>query len=561
MDTQRMLLFVALALVLVMMYSAWQADYGPRPAAPAATEAAPAQAAGAPAPAAGDVPPAGPAATPTAVPGEVPSAASQPQASALESGEQVRVRTDLLDVRIDTLGGDVREAKLLDYPVALDQPDEPFVLMRDEPDRVFIAQTGLVGERGSPEHHTVSHYARFTAEKGEYRLEEGADALVVPLTLRHPSGLTITKTLTFHRDSYVIDVAYRVDNGSEADWSGSLYGQFQRSPVRPEDKARFIYTYTGGAISGPEKHYQKVTFDDMTEAPLSRDIEGGWAAMIQHYFLGAWIPDPDQTQHYYSRVLDGPRYLLGFRGPQAQVPAGASGELATRLYVGPKEHDRLPGVAPHLELAVDYGYLSFIAEPLFWVLKWIHDVVRNWGWSIIIVTLLIKLAFFQLSATSYKSMAQMRKLAPRLQTLKERFGDDRQKLNQAMMELYKKEKINPLGGCLPILVQIPVFISLYWVLLESVELRQASFMFWLDDLSSKDPYYVLPLIMGVSMFVQQRLNPAPPDPVQAKVMMALPVVFTVFFAFFPAGLVLYWTVNNLLSIAQQWYITRKMIKA
>ena len=294
------------------------------------------------------------------------------------------------------------------------------------------------------------------------------------------------------------------------------------------------------------------------EQDIERDVSDGWVAMLQHYFLGALIPERGSVEHFYTKTLSNARYVIGMIAPQRTIAAGESGVFGTRLYVGPKLQEEMKQVAPGLELTVDYGLLTVLAQPLFWLLKTIHKFIGNWGWSIVLVTLLIKLAFYKLSETSYKSMANMRKLAPRLQSLKERFGDDRQKLNQAMMEMYKKEKINPLGGCLPIAVQIPVFIALYWMLLESVELRQAPFMLWIQDMSSPDPFYILPLLMGVTMLIQQKLNPAPLDPIQAKVMMALPVVFTVFFAFFPSGLVLYWVVNNTLSIAQQWVITRRI---
>ena len=297
----------------------------------------------------------------------------------------------------------------------------------------------------------------------------------------------------------------------------------------------------------------------MLEADLDRTITDGWAAMLQHYFLGALIPPAGVAEHFYTKTLSNARYVIGMIAPSWRTVAdGESGTFSTRLFIGPKLQDQMREVATGLELTVDYGLLTVLAQPLFWLLKTINNLVGNWGWAIVIVTLIIKLVFYKLSETSYRSMANMRKLTPRLQSLKERYGDDRQKLNQAMMELYKKEKINPLGGCLPILVQIPVFIALYWVLLESVELRQAPFMLWIQDMSSPDPYFILPLLMGASMLIQQKLNPAPLDPIQAKVMMVLPIVFTVFFAFFPSGLVLYWVVNNILSIAQQWVITRRI---
>ncbi len=547
MDNQRLILFIALSFVALLLWQAWQADYGHRPVteAPPATEQAQRSAPMAP----NDVPAAlGPAAT-----GQAAVVPAQDR-NTLPSGQRVRVMTDLLDVKIDTIGGDVRQVDLLEYPIAADKPKQPVRLLSDNPSDLFIAQSGLLS---SQQAEAPSHRAQYTAESAEYRLPAGSDELRVPLHWTSSQGLQVTKTYIFHRNSYVIDLVYELQNKGDAAWNGQLYRQLQRVD-RPTDKSRFIYTYTGGVIYSAETKYEKIPFDKMHEAPLSQDLKDGWAAMIQHYFLAAWIPRPDQTHHYYSNVVDGSRYILGVMDPEVTVAAGANMTLASRLVVGPKLQDRLAKIAPGLDLTVDYGRLTFIAQPLFWLLENIHKVVGNWGWSIIILTVLIKLAFYKLSETSYRSMANMRKLQPRLQALKERYGDDRQRLNQAMMEMYKKEKINPLGGCLPIVVQIPVFIALYWVLLESVEMRQANFMLWIHDLSSPDPYYVLPLIMGVSMLIQQKLNPSPLDPIQQRVMMILPVMFTVFFAFFPAGLVIYWVVNNILSIAQQWVITRRI---
>jgi YidC/Oxa1 family membrane protein insertase len=338
-----------------------------------------------------------------------------------------------------------------------------------------------------------------------------------------------------------------------------MYGQFQRSEVARQGGLFRTYTYTGGVISGEEKPYEKIDFSDMRDVDLKRSETGGWIAMIQHYFTSAWVPSAEARNYYYSKAVAEDRFVLGVMTPEVSLAPQASGDVLLKLYAGPKVQERLKALSPHLERTVDYGWLWFIAEPLFWLLTWLHGFIGNWGFSIIILTMLIKLAFFHLSAASYKSMARMRKLQPRVMDLRDRFAGDKQKLNQAMMELYKKEKINPLGGCLPILVQIPVFISLYWVLLESVSLRQAPFILWIHDLSVHDPYFVLPLLMGITMFAQQKLNPAPPDPMQARIMMALPFVFTFLFLFFPSGLVLYWFVNNLLSIAQQWVITRKIV--
>jgi YidC/Oxa1 family membrane protein insertase len=425
-------------------------------------------------------------------------------------------------------------------------------LLADSGAKLFMAQSGLVGKSNAP-----NHYALYTATKTYYELARGAEELVVELTWRG-EGVTVTKRYNFKRDNYVIDVIHEVQNDTLEPWTGGAYGQFRRIAPNESRGLGTIYTYTGGVVSSPEKPYEKYDFSDMEDQDLNLDIRGGWIAMIQHYFAGAWIPPSEEEYNFYSKAPSSTQFVLGVVAPGFSVNPGTSGQTAMQLYVGPKVQSRLMEAAPGLERTVDYGWLFFIAEPLYVCLEFIQGILTNWGWSIIVLTMFIKLLFYPLSNASYKSMARMRKLQPKMATLKERFGDDRQKLNQAMMEMYKKEKINPLGGCLPIVVQIPVFISLYWVLLETVELRQAPFMFWLKDLSTHDPFYVLPVLMGISMFAQQRLSPAPPDPIQAKVMMAMPVIFTFFFLFFPSGLVLYWLCNNLLSITQQYFITRRI---
>ncbi len=544
MDNQRLLLFVALSFVVLLLWQAWMKDYGPAPQSQ-------------PGPAVTDQP------VSTAAPGEdLPQAGAEtatretfvPEEIALKTGQEVRVETDTLSAVIDTLGGDLRRAGLLDYHISTEPGSPTFQLLNDTMPDLFVVQSGL----RTPDGAEPTHHAEYRAEQLHYRLANDADTLQVPLHWSSPEGVEVTKLYTFHRDSYVVDLDYDVKNGSAADWHGREYRQLQRSPLTASSQSKFIHTYTGAVLYSPEDKYQKISFSDMEKSPLDRKVTDGWAAMIQHYFVAALIPDRDKEERYYTKTLSGPRYVIGLISPQATVPAGASVEFHTRVYVGPKLQDHLAEVAPGLELTVDYGRLTVLAQPIFWLLKTIHKTVGNWGWSIVLLTMLIKLAFYKLSETSYRSMANMRKLSPRLQSLKERYGDDRQRLNQAMMELYKKEKINPLGGCLPIVVQIPVFIALYWVLLESVEMRQAPFMLWMNNLSAPDPFYVLPLLMGATMLVQQKLNPAPMDPIQAKVMMVLPVVFTVFFAFFPSGLVLYWVVNNTLSIAQQYVITRRI---
>lgn len=552
MDTQRLLLVVALSFLLLLMWQQWQIDYG-EPAGsdgsiPSATEPTldPPL----------DVPEAAPpdtdAVTETAQAPGVPAAND----AGLERRQRVRVETDLFSAEIDTYGGDLRTVLLKEYPVSVEQPDHPFELMSDTLPNLFVAQSGLIASQGSaPNHHAV-----YVPEQMEYALTEGQDQLVVGLTWAEDGGVEVHKSYVFTRGSYLIEVRHDVRNAGTEPWRGREYRQLQRTQVAESGNA-FIYTYMGGAIYTPDEKYEKVDFAEMTDEDLGRDSGHGWAAMLQHYFLGAWVPAAEQVNHYYTKVLPGSRYLIGLVSPAVEVATGANHVFQTSLYVGPKLQYDLAAIAPGLDLTVDYGMLTVIAQPLFWLLTQIHAVVGNWGWSILLVTLVIKIVFYKLSETSYKSMANMRRMQPRMQAIKERFGDDKQKMNQALMELYKTEKINPLGGCLPIAVQIPVFIALYWVLLESVELRQAPFIFWIKDLSVEDPYYILPLIMGITMFLQQRLNPAPMDPIQQKVMMVLPVVFTVFFAFFPAGLVLYWVANNILSIAQQWMITKRIEQA
>lgn len=552
MDNFRLILFVSLLAVLFLMYQAWQKDYGPTahplPGVAQPTKAPAGQQAATELP---ELPAEHAPMSPPTLPGSTPA-----EVRPLSSSHQISVRTDLLSVQIDTTGGDLRRADLLAYPTSLEHPDTPFELLADTPNRLFVAQSGLRGKPEGPTHHAV-----FTAPQDKYSLPAGVDSLQVPLSWQGPDGLRVTKTYTFHRNSYKIDLDYRVVNGASEPWSGRLYAQLLRRPPEEGHKHRFIYTFTGVVVHSEEHRYEKIKFKDIQPSPLRRNDIGGWAAMVQHYFVAAVIPNQKTKNDYYTKALSDDRYVVGVWMPTVRVEPGATTALGVQFFIGPKDQHRLEAAAPGLQLTVDYGVLTLIADPLFWLLELIHSLVGNWGWSIVILTMLIKLVFFHLSATSYKSMANMRRMQPRMMALKERYADDKARLNQAMMELYKKEKINPLGGCLPILVQIPVFISLYWVLLESVELRQAPFIFWIKDLASYDPHFVLPVLMGVSMFAQQRLNPAPMDPIQQKVMMALPVVFTFFFLFFPSGLVLYWFVNNTLSIAQQWVITRRIDKA
>ena len=477
-----------------------------------------------------------------------------------EDDRIIHVTTDLIKAQIDTRGGDLTRVELLKHPVSVDTPDIPFVLMhRDNPD-LFVAQSGLIGQDRQYPNHNVE----FSASQFEYHLGDEPNLEVV-LTWSAPDGVDYAKIYRFQRDSYRIEVDFQVTNNSDRPWTGFVYGQLKQTEIEQEGSLGFlgrIPSYNGAAIYTEEDKYDKIDYGEIQDESLNKTTADGWVAMLQHYFVAAWLPMGSDYYQLYSGVNNKtprPEYRIGYKTTRpVTVQPGASEVIPTALFVGPKEQVRLDRQNKNgLKLTVDYGWLTPVANPLFWLLSKIHGVTLNWGWAIVLLTVLVKAVFYPLSAASYKSMAKMKKLQPRMVTLKERYSDDKRKFQQEMMKLYKQEKVNPAGGCLPILVQIPVFIALYWTLLESVELRQASFMWWLNDLSLPDPYFVLPIIMGLSMLAQHFLNPAPVDPIQKKIMLALPFVFTVFFLWFPAGLVLYWVVNNLLSIAQQYYITRK----
>lgn len=537
MQNARLFLFLALGFVLLLIWQQWQQDYGQPPAAVSDQPQTTAPSSEVPAPE-------GASADESAI-----AAPAEPQVA----GKLIHVRTDLLDVTIDTRGGEVVQARLPQLSVSV--KDETPVTLLDRTNALyFVARSGLVAK----DHAAPGADAVFQAEAEEFRLDPDSNSLVVPLTWESGNGIKIVKRFIFERNRYVVRVEQEVINASAAPWRGYPYLQLRRDKAETEGGFFGARSYTGGVWSTPDDRYRKLDFEDIAEGKLARNVSGGWLAFIQHYFLAAWIPPADGDFAFKASSANSHYLLTAAAASYSTVAPGTSGSFESTLYVGPKEPNRLEGVAPDLELTVDYGMLTIISKPLFWLLEKIHDLVGNWGWAIVLLTLLIKIAFFKLSEASYRSMARMRKLQPKMMQLKERHKDDRQKLNQELMDLYKKEKINPLGGCLPIVIQIPVFIALYWVLLESVDLRHADFILWINDLSSRDPYFVLPIIMGVSMLIQQRLNPAPMDPVQQKVMMALPVVFTFFFLFFPAGLVLYWVTNNVLSIAQQWFITRRI---
>ena len=545
METTRFILIIALGLVLTMLWQAWQEDYG---VAVTSTEVD-AQATSNKPPAVDDVPA-------VQSPGPESSALLPNIDEKTTSGQGgvVRVKTDVLDIEINTRGATLQKLALLDYPVEKGEKDNPVELLKNNADEFYWIQSGVLSKD-----EAVNHKSEFSTEKNLYELT--GDQLDVSFESVTPGGLKLVKTYTFYKGSYLADVRHQVINNTGRDWAGSAYAQINRTDPA-QAGSRLLYTYTGAVISSPDKRYEKIDFDDIKSERLSTDITNGWVAMLQHYFFTALLPGSAEEQYrYYTLSPNNDSYVIGAVTPTAVIAAGDSNVFHQRVYFGPKLQKTLNQLADGLELTVDYGIFWFIAKPLYWVLDFIHTYTNNWGWSIVLVTLLLKILFYKLSAAGYRSMANMRRVQPRLIAIKERYKNDRARLNQAMMDIYKEEKINPLGGCFPILIQIPVFISLYWVLLETVELRQAPFALWINDLSAADPFFVLPLLMGITMFVQQKLNPAPMDPVQEKIMSILPIVFTVFFAFFPAGLVLYWVVNNILSIAQQWLITRSIEKS
>lgn len=544
MGNQRLLLYFTLFFIIYMIWAQWQMDYGPKPE----VATTPSEMIN------GEVNPM------EGVPMAAASATGKKTVSTIANesesmGQRITVVTDVLEVEINTKGGDIRHALLRQYPVDAKKPKEKLVLMTDKAINYQVAQSGLVSiDQGS----APSHNAIYTSEKSIYRLAEGEDFIEVPLYWTNESGVKVKKVLRFKRNDYVVDVNYTIAAGDSA-WSGSDYMQIVRSrPVEINGNA-FIHTYTGGIVYNEEIKYEKYDFDDIAEKDLSYQLKDGWIAMIQHYFLVSWIPESGKNNLYYTRYnAKKDHYIIGARTSALSIDARQTGEITSRLVIGPKLQNRLEEIEPGLDLTVDYGILTIFAKPLFWLLDFFHGIFNNWGWAIIFLTITVKLLFYKLSEMSYRSMARMRKVAPRMAKMKEQFGDDRQAMSKAMMDLYKREKINPMGGCLPILVQMPVFISLYWVLLESVEMRHAPFALWLTNLTAKDPYFVLPVLMGVSMFIQQKLNPAPVDPIQKKVFQVMPFAFTIMFAFFPSGLVLYWVVNNILSITQQYVITKRI---
>jgi YidC/Oxa1 family membrane protein insertase len=530
MDTQRLFLFLIFSFSCVLVWDGWQRYQHPQEIVQKAT-------------------PAG--AAPVTSSKVVDQAAIVQQIAQSTTGKIITVKTDTLAVEINTVGGDIQRLSFLQNPDGVDKT-KPFVLFEKGPGtHNYVAQTGLIGA-DLPSHNTL-----FVAEQDNYDLANNAEKIDVKLTTATSAGIKISKVLTFHKGSYLIDVAYEIENGSTQPLSTSAYFQLVRDSVEPVGGTKFVPTYTGAAVYTDKEKLQKVDFSaiDKGKTEYQKEGDNGWVGVLQHYFVSAWLPKDQSKREYFTRKLDGGLYAIGVIVPVQTIMPNSKSSVAVSLYAGPAQSN-LDSIAPGLGLSVDYGWLTIIAKPMFWLMTWLHAIVQNWGAAIILLTVLIKLLFFPLSAASYRSMAKMRVVAPKLEKIKKQYGDDREKLNRAMMDLYKTEKINPLGGCLPVLIQIPVFIALYWSILESVEMRYAPFIGWIQDLSAPDPYYILPIIMGASMILQSKLNPTPPDPMQAKLMQVMPVVFSVVFFFFPAGLVLYSIVNNALSIGQQWYITR-----
>ena len=497
---------------------------------------------------------------------ELPQLQSVPESSGLldlapptPNENFITAQNDVIEIVIDPIGGDIVSGLLLThFDKKLEDGGQPFPILQNSRDNTYVARSGLIGPSGTD---TAEGRPKFSIASTNFILNDDQDTLNIDLVL-NDSGVRIVKRFTLSRNSYDIGVQYIINNGSSSDWNGIFYGQIKRDAKPPvTDVSGFsMQPFLGAALRQPEKNYAKFDFSDIEDESVKTSIEGGWVAMVQHYFISAWIPPADELNNFTLRKLSNQdMYLLSFTGAPISVPVGESADYKASFYIGPKDQDALIGMAEYLDRTLDYGFLWILAEPIFKAMKMIHSVIGNWGWTIILLTLGIKLILYPLSAASLKSMAKMRNLQPQMLRLKELYGDDRQKMSQETMSLYKKEKVNPAGGCFPMLLQMPVFISLYWVLMESVEIRHAPWIFWIQDLSAKDPYFVLPIIMGASMLFMQKLQPAPTDPMQAKIMQIMPIAFTFLFMGFPSGLVLYWTVNNLLSMAQQWFVNRQLI--
>jgi YidC/Oxa1 family membrane protein insertase len=533
MDFQRLFLFLILSFSLMMIWDGWQRYQQP----PLVQQANTAKS---------DLPVA------TIKAADVAAQASMLQAPEKQvAGKVIKVKTDILEAEISSVGGDIQRLDFLNHPDGEDKNKHFVLFAKGANTHSYAAQSGLLGE-GMPNHNSI-----FTVEQDSYELAPNADQLQIRLTAEESNGIKVVKLITFHKNSYVIDITYEIENGTAAALNTSAYYQFIRDSVAPVGDSMMLPTYTGAAVYTEQEKFQKVAFSDIDKAKVDypKESDNGWIGMLQHYFVAAWIPEQKSNREFFTRKLDNGLYSAGVVLAVPAIAAGQKSVITVPLYAGPAQSS-LNDISPGLGLTVDYGWLTIIATPMFWVLTFIYGMVQNWGVAIIVLTVLIKILFFPLSAASYRSMGKMRLVAPKLEKIKQQHANDREQLNRAMMDLYKTEKINPLGGCLPVLIQIPVFIALYWSILASVEMRYAPFFGWITDLSTADPYYILPVIMGASMYIQAKLNPVPPDPMQAKLMQIMPIAFSVIFFFFPAGLVLYSIVNNALSIAQQWYITR-----
>jgi YidC/Oxa1 family membrane protein insertase len=538
MDMRRLFLFLIFSFSLAILWSEWKHQNQPSVSAASVATTSGSSV---------------PSATPPVPKAETVVSASPVEPQKVPTGKAIVITTDTIKAELNTAGGNILHLDLLKQKDTIDK-SKPLTLLEQHDKRIYIAQSGLLGS-GLP-----THIAQFTADRDNYQLLDSQDTLEVRLTALDTPSARVTKIYTFHRGSYLIDVTYEIENLGTTAITPSAYFQLVRDSTPVARASRLVpTTFTGPAVYTDQDKFEKISFSDIekNKYKLPKNPDNGWIGMVQQYFVSAWLPGPKSPREFYVKKLNDDEYSAGVILPVATIEPGKTGSVSANLYAGPAE-SKLDKIAPGLGLSVDYGWLTIFSTPLFWLMSHIDDWVHNWGVSIILLTVLIKLAFFPLSAASYRSMAKMRQVAPKLEKIKQQYGDDREKLNHAMMDLYKTEKINPLGGCLPMLIQIPVFIALYWAILSSVELRHAPFFGWITDLSAADPYYVLPLIMGVSMLIQSRLNPLPPDPMQAKLMQIMPIVFSVVFFFFPAGLVLYSVVNNILSIAQQWYITRRL---
>jgi YidC/Oxa1 family membrane protein insertase len=545
MDIQRTFLALTLCFVTLLLWQEWEKDYNQPKTVAAQTQAGPTSNTSAVTPANSALP---------------AGAVTTTNSANLNNGRYVQIQTDVLQLTLDVEGGDLVEASLPAYPHSLSD-STPFMLMTQKNGRSYIAQTGILGIDGPD---TPQSRARYQPEQSSYFMAEGQKDLQVVLSWTNPSGVTFKKIYKFERGSYLVKIEHQIQNASAANLSYQIFAQLRRDREADHSTAggAGLATYSGGAYSTPEERYKKYSFGDMDDKALKLTVKGGWIAMLQHYFLTAFVPTDTDNNEFYSQVLANKESIMGYLSPMKEVAAGSNISINSQIYMGPKIQSTLEKIAPHLDLVVDYGFLWWIAQPLFHLMKWFHQVVGNWGLAIILVTLSVKTLLFKLSAAQYRSMAKMKDLQPKLAQLKERYGSDRQKMSQGMMELYSKEKVNPLGGCLPLLIQMPIFLALYWMLMESVELRQAPFFGWIQDLASKDPYYLLPLLMGLSMYLMQKMSPSPvTDPMQQRVMQLMPVLMTGFFIFFPSGLVLYWVVNNSLSIVQQHLITKSMEKS